>query len=145
MTLKLDQISQIVGGQMHLHALDMVLVPNAVTVLLGATQAGKTSLMRAISGAHAVAAGHIQLDGQDLTRLTPFKRAQSGVAYVPQGRDIFPLLSVEENLQTGYSCLPPKDQQIPDHIYEMFPVLKKLLIDGTIMNINFIKKLIIIS
>jgi urea transport system ATP-binding protein len=82
--------------------------------------------MRAISGAHAVAGGHIQLDGQDLTRLTPFKRAQSGVAYVPQGRDIFPLLSVEENLQTGYSCLPPKDHKIPDHIYEMFPVLKKM-------------------
>mgnify|MGYP001157188159 FL=1 len=124
--LKTSKVNLFYGKSQILYDIDSQAQKGQVTCVLGTNGVGKTSLMRAISGAHAVAGGYIQLDGQDLTRLTPFKRAQSGVAYVPQGRDIFPLLSVEENLQTGYSCLPPKDHKIPDHIYEMFPVLKKM-------------------
>ena len=97
-----------------------------VTCVLGTNGVGKTSLMRAIAGAHPISAGAIHLDGQEITRSAPYQRAKSGIAYVPQGRDIFPLLSVEENLETGYSCLPADHHFIPDSIFEMFPVLDQM-------------------
>ena len=95
MTLKLDQISQIVGGQMHLHALDMVLVPNAVTVLLGATQAGKTSLMRLMAGLDLPTSGRVWVDGQDVTGVPVRER---NVAMVYQQFINYPSMTVYDNI-----------------------------------------------
>lgn len=124
--LEIAKLNLFYGKSQILYNIDMQAKYGQVTCVLGTNGVGKTSLMRAISGTHSVACGRVHLDGRDLTHLTSFKRAQSGIAFVPQGRDIFPLLSVEENLQTGYSCLPLKEHIIPGYIYEMFPILKKM-------------------
>src|SRR3954471_21081975 len=86
----------------------------AVTCLLGRNGVGKTSLLRAVTGMHPVTSGKIIWDGADITRLPTFERARRGIAYVPQGRDIFPLLTVRENLETGFAVLPRKQHFVPD-------------------------------
>ncbi|UFN50956.1 urea ABC transporter ATP-binding subunit UrtE [Roseomonas sp. OT10] len=98
-----------------------------VTCLLGRNGVGKTSLLRAITGAHPVSRGTITWEGQDITRLPLYERAQRGIAWVPQGRDIFPLLTVRENMETGFAVLPRRERRIPEEIYELFPVLKTML------------------
>ncbi len=98
----------------------------AVTCVMGANGVGKTSLLRAISGAHPRSGGDVSLDGDPLGKLSAFQLARMGVGYVPQGRDIFPLLTVTENLKTGFSCLPRSEHFIPDEIYDLFPVLKEM-------------------
>ena len=98
-----------------------------VTCLLGRNGVGKTSLLRAITGAHPVSKGTIAWEGQDITRLPLYERAQRGIAWVPQGRDIFPLLTVRENMETGFAVLPRRERRIPEEIYELFPVLKTML------------------
>lgn len=98
----------------------------AVTCVMGANGVGKTSLLRAISGAHPRSGGDVSLDGDPLGKLSAFQLARMGVGYVPQGRDIFPLLSVTENLKTGFSCLPRSEHFIPEEIYDLFPVLKEM-------------------
>ena len=77
-----------------------------ITCLLGRNGVGKTSLLRGLTGHTPVRSGTISWDGEDIGRLPPFARARRGIAYVPQGRDVFPQLSVEENLMTGFACLP---------------------------------------
>ena len=98
-----------------------------ITCLMGRNGVGKTSLMRAIVGHHPVSRGEIGWNGQPVTGLRPFDRARRGIAYVPQGREIFPLLTVKENLETGFAPLPRGERTIPDHIFELFPVLKTML------------------
>ena len=88
---------------------------------------GKTSLLKAISGTHPRSGGSHTLDGEDIGRVPAHRLAQKGVAYVPQGRDIFPLLTVRENLETGFACLPKSEHRIPDEIYDLFPILKDFL------------------
>lgn len=99
----------------------------AVTCILGRNGTGKTSLLRAVTGTHPVARGSILWQGEDVTRLPSWERARRGVASVPQGRDIFPLLSVRENLETGFAVLPRRERRIPDEVFELFPVLKTML------------------
>jgi ABC-type thiamine transport system ATPase subunit len=106
MTLKLDQISQIVGGQRHLHALDMVLVPNAVTVLLGATQAGKTSLMRLMAGLDQPTTGRVWVDGQDITGVPVRDR---NVAMVYQQFINYPSMTVYDNIASPLRLRKDKD------------------------------------
>lgn len=98
-----------------------------VTCLLGRNGVGKTSLLRALTGLAAISAGRIVLDGQDIGRLAPEARARRGVAYVPQGRDIFPLLTVEENLQIGFAPLARRDRSIPEDLFALFPALRDML------------------
>ncbi len=98
-----------------------------VTCVLGRNGVGKTSLLRAISGQHPISGGSIHLDGRDIGTLPAYERAKRGIGYVPQGREIFPLLTVEENLRTGLAALPRRQRSIPDEIFELFPVLKSML------------------
>ena len=103
--LKADKINLFYGKSQILYDIDLQAHKGEVTCVLGTNGVGKTSLMRAISGSHLISSGKILLDVQDLTNFPSFRSAQAGIAYVLQGRDIFPLLSVEENLQNLYSCL----------------------------------------
>ncbi len=98
----------------------------AVTAVMGTNGVGKTSLLRAIAGRHPYSGGKITLDGRELDHPSAAQAARAGIAYVPQGREVFPLLTVTENLQTGFACLPRADHKIPKRIYELFPVLEQM-------------------
>jgi urea transport system ATP-binding protein len=114
------------GHSQILHDVSMEAAQGAITCVMGTNGVGKTSLMRAISGSHKRSSGEVTLDGQTLGVLPAHALARLGVGYVPQGREIFPLLSVQENLETGFSCLPRGDHVIPDHIFDLFPVLHEM-------------------
>lgn len=111
------------GHSQILHDVSLEAEKGPVTCVMGTNGVGKTSLMRAISGSHPRSGGKVSLDGQALGVLPANALARLGVSYVPQGREIFPLLSVQENLETGFSCLPRSEHMIPDHIFDLFPVL----------------------
>jgi urea transport system ATP-binding protein len=112
------------GAAQALWHVSLAAEPGRVTCLMGRNGVGKTSLLKAIVGQHAVSAGRIVWEGRDLAGLKPYDRARHGIAYVPQGREIFPLLSVEENLQTGFAALPRGVRRtVPDEVFELFPVL----------------------
>lgn len=98
-----------------------------VTCLLGRNGVGKTSMLRGLTGHVAVRRGTVEWEGADITRLAPHARARRGIAYVPQGREIFPRLTVEENLMTGFNCLPGRPMHLPDEVFELFPVLAEML------------------
>jgi urea transport system ATP-binding protein len=98
-----------------------------VTCILGRNGVGKSSLLRAIFGLQPIRSGRIAWDDRELTSLAPHDRARSGLALVPQGREIFPRLTVLENLETGFAILPRGQRHIPDEIYTLFPVLKDML------------------
>ena len=115
------------GAAQALKAVSLEAIPGHVTCLMGRNGVGKTSTLRAIAGQQAISAGEILWEGRDIARLTPYARARAGVAIVPQGRDVFPLLSVRENLETGFSVLPRAQRHIPDTVFDLFPVLKDML------------------
>jgi urea transport system ATP-binding protein len=98
-----------------------------ITCVLGRNGVGKTSLMRAIVGHQPLSSGSITFDGELFGKTAAYERARAGVAYVPQGREVFPLLSVRENLETGFAPLKRSMREIPDHVFELFPVLKDML------------------
>jgi urea transport system ATP-binding protein len=98
-----------------------------VTCVLGRNGVGKTSLLDALAGQQPISSGTILWEGDDITGLKSYERARRGIAYVPQGREIFPLLTVEENLKTGFAPLPRADRDIPDDVFSLFPVLKDML------------------
>jgi len=115
------------GAAIALRNVSISVQTGAVTCLLGRNGVGKTSLLRAITGAHPVTSGSIHWEGADITRLPTYARAQRGIAWVPQGRDIFPLLTVRENLETGFAVLPRGKRRIDDEIFDLFPVLRSML------------------
>jgi urea transport system ATP-binding protein len=115
------------GAAQALRAISLEAEPGKVTCVLGRNGVGKTSLLRALIGEHPVSAGNIVWEGRDITTLEPYERARRGIAYVPQGRDIFPLLTVEENLETGYAPLSREQRSIPDDVFSLFPVLGDML------------------
>lgn len=97
-----------------------------ITCLMGTNGVGKTSFLKAVAGAHPRSGGSVELDGESLGVLPSHVLAKRGIAYVPQGREIFPLLTVRENLETGFGCIPADEHFVPDQIYELFPVLKEM-------------------
>jgi urea transport system ATP-binding protein len=115
------------GGSQILNGIDMAAAQGEITCVMGTNGVGKTSLLKAISGTHAFSDGNLTLNGEDIKSATANALAQKGVAYVPQGRDIFPLLTVRENLETGFACLPKSEHHVPDHIFDLFPILKEFL------------------
>jgi urea transport system ATP-binding protein len=125
--LEVNAIDLHYGAAQALRAVSLTAEPGKVTCVLGRNGVGKTSLLRALVGQHAVSRGTITFDGTDITRLKPYERARRGIAYCPQGREIFPLLTVEENLKTGYAPLRRQDRDIPDDVFSLFPVLQDML------------------
>ncbi len=115
------------GAAIALRGVSLTAAIGEVTCLLGRNGVGKTSLLRAVTGAHPVSAGAIVWNGEDVTGLPIYERARRGIAWVPQGRDIFPLLSVRENLETGFAVLPRRERRVGDDIFDLFPVLKTML------------------
>jgi len=114
------------GGSQILHGIDFAALAGQVTCVMGTNGVGKTSLLKALAGTHLRSGGTVTLDGAVVGREPPQAMARRGLAVVPQGRMIFPLLSVRENLETGFALLPKADHRIPDEIYDLFPVLKEM-------------------
>jgi len=125
--LSVENLSLYYGAAQALRGVSVSASIGEVTCVLGRNGVGKTSLLRAIAGHQPIAGGSILFDGQDISRLRPFERAALGIAYVPQGREIFPLLTVKENLETGFAPLKRGRRTIPDEVFELFPVLKSML------------------
>nr|WP_319386312.1 urea ABC transporter ATP-binding subunit UrtE [uncultured Roseibium sp.] len=125
--LNVDQIDLYYGAAQALKGVSLSAETGKVTCLMGRNGVGKTSTLRAISGQQGISSGKIFWDGQDISNLPAHARARAGIALVPQGREIFPLLSVKENLETGFAPVKRKDRHIPDTIFELFPVLKDML------------------
>ncbi len=115
------------GGSRILNGVDFEADLGKVTCVTGTNGVGKTSLLKALAGTHPRSGGTYALDGQSIGRVKAFDLARRGVAYVPQGREIFPFLTVQENLQTGFACLPRGKHQVKDEIFDLFPVLEKFL------------------
>ena len=125
--LTVDNINLHYGAAQALRGVSIKAEMGKITCVLGRNGVGKSSLLRAVTGQHGVTAGTIAFDGVTLNGLAPFNRAKLGLGYVPQGREIFPLLTVRENLETGYAPLPRKERCIPDEIFSLFPVLNTML------------------
>jgi urea transport system ATP-binding protein len=125
--LQVDRVDLHYGAAIALRQVSIAAEPGRVTALLGRNGVGKTSLLRAITGAHPISRGSIRWDGVEISSLPIYERARRGIAWVPQGRDIFPLLSVRENLETGFAVLPRRQRRVPDEIFELFPILRTML------------------
>jgi urea transport system ATP-binding protein len=115
------------GAAQALRAVSIKAEPGKVTCVLGRNGVGKTSLLDALAGQYPISRGIITWEDDDITALRPPERARRGIAYVPQGREIFPLLTVEENLKTGFAPLDRQERSIPDDVFSLFPVLKSML------------------
>ena len=125
--LRVDAIDLFYGASQTLWGITLEARKGAVTCVLGRNGVGKTSLLRAIVGQQPIRTGRITWEDEDITALSSSSRAARGIAYVPQGREIFPLLTVAENLQTGFSALPRRLRFIPDEVFSLFPVLRDML------------------
>lgn len=115
------------GSSQILNGIDIDAAAGEVTCIMGTNGVGKTSLLKALSGTHARSGGEYLLDGQEVGKQPAHALARMGVGYVPQGRDIFPLLTVRENLETGYACLQRSERGVSEEIFELFPILKEFL------------------
>ena len=122
-----DRIDLHYGAAQALWGVSLTAEPGKVTCVLGRNGVGKSSLLRGIVGHHPISGGSLRWEGEDLGTLPPFERARRGIAYVPQGREIFPLLTVRENLLTGFAALPRAQRTLPATLFELFPVLDAMM------------------
>ncbi len=125
--LNVEAIDLFYGASHALRRVSVAAETGKVTCVLGRNGVGKTSLLRAIFGLQSIRSGKIMWEGEDIARLKPHERARKGLAIVPQGRDVFPRLTVYENLLTGFAPLAKPLRTIPEEIYQLFPVLKSML------------------
>ncbi|MDJ0995408.1 MAG: urea ABC transporter ATP-binding subunit UrtE [Dinoroseobacter sp.] len=125
--LDIQNIELHYGAARALRGVSLTAEPGKVTTVLGRNGVGKTTLLRAITGRQPISAGSMTWEEADLAKMRADARARAGIASVPQGREIFPLLTVQENLETGYAALPRALRHIPDDVFELFPVLKDML------------------
>jgi urea transport system ATP-binding protein len=125
--LSISAIDLHYGAAQALKSVSIACKPGRITAVLGRNGVGKSSTLRAITGVNNISAGEITFGDEVLRKAPPYKRARMGIGYVPQGREIFPLLTVKENLETGYAGLHRADRTIPPYIFELFPVLKSML------------------
>jgi len=114
------------GGSQILYGIDFTANVGEVTCIMGTNGVGKTSFLKALAGTHPRSGGTVTLNGEPLERLRPQAMATRGLSVVPQGRMIFPLLTVRENLETAYAVLPKAHHKIPEEVYDLFPVLKDM-------------------
>ncbi len=126
-SLSIKSIDLYYGAAQALHEITIDCRPGRITAVLGRNGVGKSSTLRAVTGINSTAAGDIVFDNDVLRKAPPYRRARMGIGYVPQGREIFALLTVRENLETGYAGLSGRDKSIPDYIFTLFPVLKSML------------------
>ena len=124
--LKTEGLTLHYGGSQILYGIDMEARAGEVTCIMGTNGVGKTSLLKALAGTHPRSGGKVILDGEDVPRVPPQGMAKRGLAVVPQGRMIFPLLTVTENMETAFAMLPKSEHRIPEEIYDLFPVLRDM-------------------
>jgi urea transport system ATP-binding protein len=125
--LTVDRINLFYGAAQALRSVSLKAEVGRISCVLGRNGVGKSSLLRAVVGQHGIASGSIQWNGKEMSALASHQRAKAGFGYVPQGREIFPLLSVKENLMTGFAALPRDRRAIDDEIFALFPVLGDML------------------
>ena len=126
-SLSIRNVDLFYGAAQALRDVTIECRSNRITAVLGRNGVGKSSTLRAVTGINPIARGEIMLGDASLGRAPPYRRARMGLGYVPQGREIFPLLTVRENLETGFAALANHDRNVPDAVYELFPVLKAML------------------
>src|SRR5438270_1670862 len=125
--LQIEQLQVSYGETLILRDVDLEVGPGEVVCLMGRNGVGKTTLLKSVMGLLKPRAGRILFDGRDLTRAAPEVRARAGLGYVPQGREIFPDLTVLENLQVGLLANPRRPREVPDEVLDYFPALKQML------------------
>jgi urea transport system ATP-binding protein len=125
--LRVNKLNHYYGESHTLWDLDLNVPEGRCTCLMGRNGVGKTTLLQCVMGLLPIRSGEVVFDGEELTRQIAERRAPLGIGYVPQGRQIFSLLTVEENLRIGLPARKDRSNQIPDFIFELFPVLKEML------------------
>ena len=125
--LQIQNLQSGYGGSMVLRGVSLQIEPGQVVCLLGRNGVGKTTLLKSLMGLLKAQNGSVSFENNDLTKASPDKRARAGIAYVPQGREVFPGLTVSENLDLGLEARSDNLKAIPDEIFEMFPILREFL------------------
>lgn len=126
-TLELSKVTVTIAGSRILRGVDLHVPPKSLVCLMGRNGVGKTTTLRSIVGLQRMTTGSVSLNGEEITHAAPENRARFGLAFVPQGRDIFPNLTVRENLEIGRIAMKRRGRESVDRVFSLFPVLKEML------------------